>query len=381
MCHCEKSFLLLLLTLFNFSCAEKEQENPLVHILETSQEAAIRTVIDDSEDPYEVQIQYTQIERENEEIRFTDFDYHINDSTYFYPASTVKFPVAVLALEKVSDSTGLTVHSRFYVEGDTVETTIGDEVVKIFAVSDNLANNRLFELLGQDSINHRLGSLGLTPVRIAHRLSTEDADDITTRPLIVYLNDSTTSHMEAVISAPLEPLNLENIRKGVGYIEEDSIVNEPFDFSYKNYYPIKTQQQLIKRVIFPQAFDPSERFNLNEDARALLLKAMSAPPRHWGYDSEEFYDCYGKFFICGDTKDPMPEHIRIYNKVGYAYGTLTDCAYIHDRENNIEFIISATILVNSNGVFNDDNYEYETVGIPFLAALGREIYNYEMKRK
>ncbi len=79
--------------------------------------------------------------------------------------------------------------------------------------------------------------------------------------------------------------------------------------------------------------------------------------------------------------DPMPEHIKIYNKVGYAYGTLTDCAYIHDTKNNIDFMINATILVNSNEVFNDDNYDYDEVGIPFLAQLGRELYEYELKRK
>ena len=33
----------------------------------------------------------------------------------------------------------------------------------------------------------------------------------------------------------------------------------------------------------------------------------------------------------------------------------------------------ATILVNSNQIFNDDIYEFEQVGIPFLAALGQEI--------
>jgi len=44
-------------------------------------------------------------------------------------------------------------------------------------------------------------------------------------------------------------------------------------------------------------------------------------------------------------------------------------------------IINATILVNSNAIFNDDDYDYDTVGIPFLAQLGRELYAYELKRK
>jgi hypothetical protein len=77
----------------------------------------------------------------------------------------------------------------------------------------------------------------------------------------------------------------------------------------------------------------------------------------------------------------MPKHIKIYNKVGYAYGTLTDNAYIKDTKNNIDFMLTATILVNSDEVFNDDAYEYDEVGIPFLAQLGRELYQLELKRK
>ena len=63
-----------------------------------------------------------------------------------------------------------------------------------------------------------------------------------------------------------------------------------------------------------------------------------------------------------------------------AYGTLTDNAYIVDFENDIEFLLSATIHVNENGVFNDDVYEYDKIGLPFLANLGREIYRFERAR-
>ena len=69
----------------------------------------------------------------------------------------------------------------------------------------------------------------------------------------------------------------------------------------------------------------------------------------------------------------MIPQIRIYNKVGFAYGTLTDVAYVQDKKSNLEFFITATVLVNENQIFNDNIYEFEELGIPFLAALGREI--------
>jgi hypothetical protein len=108
---------------------------------------------------------------------------------------------------------------------------------------------------------------------------------------------------------------------------------------------------------------------------------MHVLPKEVGYDPVEFYDSYVKFFMFGDTKEDMPEHIKIYNKVGYAYGTLTDCAYILDSKNKVEFMLTATILANKDGIFNDNIYEYDDIGIPFLAELGREIYTFELNRE
>lgn len=55
-------------------------------------------------DKYELQLLYTQINRKPDgEIEFIDFQYRVNDRSYFYPASTVKLPVAVLALEKLKE--------------------------------------------------------------------------------------------------------------------------------------------------------------------------------------------------------------------------------------------------------------------------------------
>ncbi len=372
-------YFLVALLVFS-SCAT---ETVPVSILETalaSEEPSIKKVMD-SLDTYEIQIRYTQIDKKQSEVIFTDYDFQVADSTYFYPASTVKFPIAVLALEKLNTIDSLSMDTRFYVEGDSVETTFAQEITKIFAVSDNKAYNRLFEFLGQDLINQQLTNKGITPVRIAHRLSTTNANEITTKPLIIYQNDSTTIPLSGTINTSAQPLLIEGIEKGIGFYETDSLMQAAFDFGLKNYYPIKAQQGVLKRVIFPEKYTKNEQFNLSETQRLFLLKSMHALPKSQGYNPEEYYDSYVKFFIYGDNQKPMPAHIKIYNKVGYAYGTLTDCAYIVDSKNEVEFMLTATILVNKDGIFNDDAYEYDTVGIPFLAALGREIYQLEMNRK
>jgi hypothetical protein len=374
-----KHLLLLLGYIFLVSCSSQVQNLNFLETALTSKNPKIKRVMDSIEN-YQVQIRYTQIDRRNDSVIFTDYDFQINDSNYFYPASTVKFPTAVLALERLNNTDTLTMGTKYYIEGDTTESTFKQDVSKIFAVSDNLANNRLVEFLGFDEINTTLRKKGITPVRIAHRLG-QHSDDLRTKPLIIYLNDSTTGITKSILNKPPLELNLLNITKGSGFYEDDILIKEPFDFSSKNYFPISSQHNLIKRVIFPQNFDKSERFNLSDEQQEYLLSAMHTVPRKAGYDPKTYYDGYSKFFIYGDTKEDIPEYLEIYNKVGFAYGTLTDCAYIKDTEKNIDFILTATILVNKDGIFNDDAYEYDEIGIPFLAQLGREIYQQELKRK
>jgi hypothetical protein len=368
---------LILLVSVLISCAQQNRSSILNQAL-MSENPNIRKVMD-SLDQYEVQIRYTQIDRRNDSIVFTDYDFQVDEGHYFYPASTVKFPIAALALERLNQTDSLNRNTKYYIEGDSIESTIAQDISKVFAVSDNLANNRMLELLGQDAINTSLTDKGIGPVRISHRLGYH-SDDLKTKPLIIYLNDSTTGISVPSINTAAKPLQLGRIKKGIGYYEDNALANDPFDFSLKNYYPITSQHEVLKRVVFPNEFDTKERFDLSEEQHDFLLESMHTLPRNAGYNSTKYYDGYCKFFLYGDTRKTIPDHIKIYNKVGFAYGTLTDCGYIVDSNHNVDFLLTASILVNKDGIFNDNVYEYEGVGIPFLAALGREIHTLEIER-
>jgi len=87
-----------------------------------------------------------------------------------------------------------------------------------------------------------------------------------------------------------------------------------------------------------------------------------------------------KFFMFGDTKEQIPNQIRIFNKVGEAYGFIIDNAYVVDFENSVEFLLSAVIHVNRNQIYNDDKYEYDEIAFPFVAKLGQAVYEYELNR-
>lgn len=357
----------------SISCTtEKKYDNPIDFALAATSEK-IQKVVQDLE-KYEVQILVTDADG-------NDFSFQVNEDVYFYPASSVKFPIALLALEKVAKIPAIDSETVYTVEGDSVKTTIRHDVQKIFAVSDNEAYNRLFEFLGQDEIASQLHSKNLSPARISHRLSTDNAYATLTKPITFYKNGSVVYQQEATQNQPIQSLTLQKTQKGKGFYRNDSLIAKPMDFSKKNYLPVTTLHELMKRLQFPQQYDKKLQFNLTESDRDFVLKVMHNTPKKQGFTDSEYYDSYVKFFMFGDTKEAMPEHIKIYNKVGYAYGYLTDCAHIVDTKNDISFSITATIHVNKNQIFNDDTYEYDEIGIPFLAALGKQVHQFYHNQK
>ena len=101
------------------------------------------------------------------------------------------------------------------------------------------------------------------------------------------------------------------------------------------------------------------------------------------YERERYYDRYTKFLLFGGRADPageeLPNSVRSFNKSGEAYGYLIDNAYIVDFERGIEFLLAAVIHTNANQTYNDNVYEYRTVGLPFLRDLGKLIYQHELE--
>ena len=90
---------------------------------------------------------------------------------------------------------------------------------------------------------------------------------------------------------------------------------------------------------------------------------------------KKYFESYNKFFIHGVDTVVTNKNIRVYNKIGQAYGTSTDNAYIKNYQDDVEFFLTATIYTNKNNIINDNVYEYEETAIPFLAKLSQSLYN------
>lgn len=353
-------------------------------------------------DSFPVQIVYTQINRDRKnKPSFSEFAFQLNKQPYFYPASTVKMPIAFLALEKLNELgiPGLDRNSTMITDSaaetqDVVYThplardsrpTIAHYIKQIFLVSDNDAFNRLYEFLGQEYIQKKLSEKGYPETIIRHRLNIYRTPEQNRHTNTVSFYDTAGNllyQQPGQYSKAIFPLR--NDKLGKGYYQNGILVNGAFDFSEKNRVYLQDLHHILQSILFPESVKPGQRFNLSENDYDFLRHWMSAFPKESDYpyyDSTQYWDAYCKFLMYGSAKGPLPAHIRIFNKVGDAYGFLTDISYVVDFENNIEYMLSASIACNSDGIFNDDAYDYDRIGYPFMKNLGKLIYDQERKRK
>lgn len=356
----------------------------------------------DRPDHYEVQIIYTQIDRDTDNVpHFKSHYYRLDSTNYFYPASTVKMPTAFVALEKLNQlkikgldkftsmrngvGSAPQTEANIDASAENLLPSIAHYIKKIFLVSDNDAYNRLYEFVGQAELNKRLHEKGFTDLRLIHRLSAPGYNaemNKHTNPVTFYKNDKVLYHQGEVYSQTAVDLGLQNEIKGKGYADnEGNIVNEPFNFTTKNYISLQHLHDLMKTVLFPESVPAKRRFDLTDKDYQFLYKYMSMAPKTSDYPKYDKSDGYVKFFMFGGDAPKIPDHIKIFNKVGDAYGYLTDVAYVMDTKNKVEFMVAATIHVNDNRIYNDGVYEYDTVGFPFFKELGELIYVRELGRE
>lgn len=349
-------------------------------------------------DKYKVQVLYTRIDRNKNNVpHFTTHGYRVNTGEYFYPASTVKLPAVALAFEKLN-KLGIDKYTPMLTEAARPEQTavkldlssedslpsVAHYAKKILLASDNDAFNRLYEFIGQEEFNDSLHQKGFKDTRIVHRLDLPISPENNryTNPIRFEKNGRIVFEQPAKFSE--KQYTKGPILLGDGYLEDGKLVNGPFDFGKKNFFPLEEQHRLLKTLFFPNQVPASQRFNLTEDDYRFIYQYMSQFPVETSFPAsytDDYYDGFVKFLLFGATKTRLPRHIRLFNKCGDAYGFLLDNAYIADFEKGIEFMLTAVIYCNEDGIFNDDKYDYDTVGLPFMANLGKTFFEYELSRK
>ena len=354
-------------------------------------------------DTYRLQILYVQINRDaHNRPHFHTYAYHADPDAYFYPASTVKLPLACLALEKLNELhiPGVDKYTRMQIDSaypwqipewtdSTSENgypSIAHFIKKALLVSDNDAYNRLYQFVGQQAIQEKLHARGYRHVQIIRQFMGLTAEQNRyTNPIRFIDADGHVLYRQPALYNPVPVSSGPPIWVGNAYMDrEGKRVDHPMDFSMQNRISLQDLLYMLRAILFPQSVPEKARFHLTADDYHFLYQYLSQFPGETNYpryDADVFYDTYVKFFFRDSSHYHLPPGVRVFNKVGWAYGFLTDASYVADFKHHVEYMLAATLYVNRDGILNDDQYEYEEIGTPFFYRLGQIIYQYELHRK
>ena len=190
---------LLVFLILIFGC--RKSDNPLDLILNSNIPEIKK--INNNLSNHEIQILYSSIQRDSlGKPIFKEFSYNLDKNYYYYPASTVKLPIAILAIQKINYLIDIgfeiSINTPFIIidlkkdlmifEKDSKSQnevfSVANCIKKIFLYSDNDCYNYLFDFLGRDEINYQLEKKGLNNTRIYHKFL-NNSDNVKDRKSVV----------------------------------------------------------------------------------------------------------------------------------------------------------------------------------------------------
>lgn len=350
---------------------------------------ALAALVDDPQ--HAVQLRWVRIVRDADGARrYITHDHGLAPRRWFPAASVVKLPMALLMAEAVQAAGG-DMDSVLRLDAAPISGEWGDEplvdtfargIDRTFAVSENRPYNRWYELLGGEHIHRRLAELGYPHVRLIARLGSSDieANRRNGGGALLSADGRTLRRFPAGIAAARR-FPFGRVLSGEGWQNDDgSVIRGPHDFSQANFLPLTDSLRMLQAFVSPESVPAKQRWRIDGAVRARLLRTLALRPRESTsplYPEAEYPDGYARWFFVGDGKARYPDGLSVSGKSGMAYGALSEVAYVVDRDSGVECMLGASIRVNADGILNDDRYEYDTIGIPFMAAWSRAVLDVE----
>ncbi len=344
---------------------------------------------------YQFQLIYVRV-KENKQGR-VELEKHslFEDKYYFNPASLIKLPLAVVALEKLSNlkKSGIDLNTPMSINTCSCDFDTDDYVKKsknpslgqflreMMIMSDNDAYNLYYDFTGKDYFNTRMQELGYKNIIMRKHFTsrcTDEENNITGGIDFMHEGESffhlpcDTSHQIFTTDSSLP------VKAGTSFLENGWVITGAKDFSNGNYVRLSEVTDLMIRLFFPDD-NSNPKLQMDEQNRKFLLDAMDDYPRdlkNYAISTEKKPDNLYRYFM---DEEKLSEDMHVYNKVGQSGGFISDVSYIEDKKNHIRFFLSASMLAKKSNVINDGNNNYKDFGFPVFSEIFQQIYKFELE--
>ncbi len=338
-------------------------------------------------DEYGLQICFTRLIKNavdvNASVQFDTYNstQSAQSEQWFAPASLIKLPLAALLLEQLEAAKidWRSAKLAFPAMPDCAERAtelrqpqaVTRLIERALVLSDDSAYCALFDALGPQKVSDRMRQMGRTDVRIQARFGTCGPENsrITGPVQLVSAAGKLISTIPARAPFALVPAAAP-IKIGRAWMQADRRIEGAKDFTTSNSAPLAALHALMLALMRPELVWPTQRFQISEGARQFLLTAMRKNPAESPYSNAAEAKLDRTFFrLLGVGDGQWPKDLIVENKVGWAYGFLSDMAHL--KQGGRECFVSCKMYLNGDGVLNDGRYEYESIGRPAMAEIGR----------
>jgi hypothetical protein len=310
------------------------------------------------------------------------------DAEYVYPASAIKTLISIAALrylDELAKEHGVPLPPNVRMmrckeaaghcevpeadedddpddDVDEEKPNISREIRKLLAWSDNDSYDRLYDLVGHQRLNEMMAELGLASVRFHHRMSSGWQPQKTRRVRVYPWQGKVITLPARTSELTLAPTAVKGLSVGTAHKTAKGLVEEPMSFAEKNYASLRDLHRAQIALVRPELADLA--LGLDDDRRKVIVEAMT------GRVVAGKQGAVHKPMVNGVLEVLAAGRVRYVNKSGRAYGFHLENAYVEDRESDRAFFVTVVVYANPNGVLNDDDYAYEELSQPVLAAVG-----------
>ncbi len=333
---------------------------------------------------YRVQIHYTPV---------TEGEVHstivLGEQQFFYPASTVKLPVALLTLQKMNEL-GISAGDRIaiidsiqcggqnYIQKCALEKPTFEKLLsEMIVVSDNDAYNVLYQFLNPEYIANELENKGYNSARIYRSFAACKNIELHTNPVMIY---DSIGKLKMILPSKNWEIEKNDLfcdgydrakRIGSKNEKKGKIETGPFDFNFGLEIGAEDLMQMMIRLFYPEDFMIEDQWEISSAQRDAMMNWMNMVPSQLDspkYKNTSRYpdDLYKYTFSPALKED---EDIVVYSKLGLSYGFTTEVAYITRKEGAHAFFLVISLYTNENKTVNDGVYEYESIARPFISEV------------